>query len=368
MSDVFLSYSRTDRAIAEKLAACLQGEGLTVWWDPQILPGSDYRDMLKQQLEFAQCVVVLWSANSVSSQWVKAEADFAHKKGKFIPVLIEDAEIPFGFGGIEAADLCQVTQFESHPEYVNLLAAIKGKLAPIFPDITARVQSPDTFGSGLGILSGYLKSSGFSAGSRFAEKMMKAGNIDVVFEDNFHANTHGWSEKRDHQTIVMRIKNGKYSIDHRRESGSWYTWLSIPVEKNRDFAIEVEAAHLFSAAQFEKSKVPFYGVNWGGSGFGDLHEIMFSYDGYFSYKKVINDEWIDVIPWKKTYRFKELDDGELRAVNKIEIIKKADVIEFRLNGSWLEDADIDVMAGDNVGFSVHRKLEVEINHVKLTQS
>ena len=42
LSDIFISYSRSDRATAQTLANALQRENWSVWWDPKIPPGKAF--------------------------------------------------------------------------------------------------------------------------------------------------------------------------------------------------------------------------------------------------------------------------------------------------------------------------------------
>ena len=44
MTDVFISYSQKDRAIAKNLAEKLTGKGLTVWWDTELVGGEKFRE------------------------------------------------------------------------------------------------------------------------------------------------------------------------------------------------------------------------------------------------------------------------------------------------------------------------------------
>ena len=62
---LFLSYARADRARAEKLADVLTRAGYTVWWDALIEGGAQYATSIRQALETADVVIVLWSRNSV---------------------------------------------------------------------------------------------------------------------------------------------------------------------------------------------------------------------------------------------------------------------------------------------------------------
>jgi TIR domain len=132
MSDIFISYSRVDYAKAEQLADVLKADW-SVWWDPKILPGESFDDVIREELEKAKAVVVLWSSSSVKSAWVKDEADYALKKGILVPALVEAVEIPFGFRRIEAANLIDWHGDGSNLEYKNLKSAITKKLRSASP-------------------------------------------------------------------------------------------------------------------------------------------------------------------------------------------------------------------------------------------
>ena len=93
MADIFLSYDSDDRPVAELLAAKFDERGWTVWWDQVIPVGETWSGYIKAQLDEAQCVVVLWSSNSVTSAWVAKEARYAVKKGILLPVRIEEVEV-----------------------------------------------------------------------------------------------------------------------------------------------------------------------------------------------------------------------------------------------------------------------------------
>jgi hypothetical protein len=44
MADIFISYSKSDRALALKLSTFLESEGWTVWWDKSLEAADLYRD------------------------------------------------------------------------------------------------------------------------------------------------------------------------------------------------------------------------------------------------------------------------------------------------------------------------------------
>jgi hypothetical protein len=97
MADIFISYGTADRAEVVKLAAFLEAEGWSVWWDRSLTAGDEYRDEIMKHLALARAVIVVWSRTSVSSVWVRSEAGRAQVAGKLIPVKVAGltyAEIP----------------------------------------------------------------------------------------------------------------------------------------------------------------------------------------------------------------------------------------------------------------------------------
>jgi hypothetical protein len=126
MSHVFLSYAREDLEAAKRLARALEAHGLAVWWDRTIPPGKTFDQVIEEALADAEKVVVLWSARSVTSNWVRAEADEALERGILVPVLIEDVLPPFSSRRIEAAELQRWTGDPNDPELQNLIAALRG--------------------------------------------------------------------------------------------------------------------------------------------------------------------------------------------------------------------------------------------------
>ena len=74
MADIFISYARADRKNVRPFAEALEKKGWQVWWDLRIRSGSSFDRVIEQALEEARCVIVIWSHNSVKSNWVRAEA------------------------------------------------------------------------------------------------------------------------------------------------------------------------------------------------------------------------------------------------------------------------------------------------------
>jgi hypothetical protein len=128
--DIFLSHAKEDRQTAQMLADALAQRKWFVWWDKDIPPGRTFDTVIEAAIGSAKCVVVMWSAASVSSNWVKEEADEGTKRGILVPVLIENVTIPMGFRHIQAANLIDWTQSrDDHPGFRTLIASIDSIVA-----------------------------------------------------------------------------------------------------------------------------------------------------------------------------------------------------------------------------------------------
>jgi hypothetical protein len=120
INDVFLSYAREDRERAGQLAHVLEARGWSVWWDREILAGQAFDQAIEKQLESARCIVVLWSKDSVSSEWVKNEAAVAAERGVLTPVTIDAVKLPLEFRRRQTISLIGWKGQENHPAFVEL--------------------------------------------------------------------------------------------------------------------------------------------------------------------------------------------------------------------------------------------------------
>jgi adenylate cyclase len=105
MSDVFISYARSTEAQARAIAEALRALGHGVWRDDEIPAHRAYAEVIEERLRSAKAVVVLWSAEAVKSQWVRAEANVAREAGTLIQLRIDGAVPPLPFNEIQCADL-----------------------------------------------------------------------------------------------------------------------------------------------------------------------------------------------------------------------------------------------------------------------
>jgi adenylate cyclase len=107
MADIFLSYAREDADSARRFADAFLASGFTVWWDDALRSGETFDEIIERALRDAKAVVVLWSPNSVSSRWVRAEATLADRNRTLVPVMVEPCQRPIIFELTHTADFTQ---------------------------------------------------------------------------------------------------------------------------------------------------------------------------------------------------------------------------------------------------------------------
>jgi len=138
MADIFISYKKEDRVLAERVADALEGRSLDVWWDRDLIGGDDFRRRIKDEIDRAKVVIVIWSPLSVESDFVIDEAARAHAQEKLLPVTFEDAiEPPMGFGAVQIESLSEwqgkqdATQIQALEKKVNEIEAGRFRSAMI---------------------------------------------------------------------------------------------------------------------------------------------------------------------------------------------------------------------------------------------
>ncbi len=128
MSDIFISYAREEKPFVGRLAAALEAEGLSVWWDPEIPTGRRYRRVIQEALDRARCVIVVWSRDSVDSDWVLAESGEGLRRNLLAPVAVDGTPPPLEYRQIQTADLSGWQGEGSAPEFRKLLADVRAIL------------------------------------------------------------------------------------------------------------------------------------------------------------------------------------------------------------------------------------------------
>ena len=134
MASVFLSYVREDAEKARSLAAMFERAGHSVWWDRRIKGGAQFSAEIEAALNAAEKVVVLWSAKSVASAWVRDEAAAGRDTGRLVPVSLDETPPPLGFRQFQTIDLSRWHAHSRPPNLQDLLDAVGDEASPAAPE------------------------------------------------------------------------------------------------------------------------------------------------------------------------------------------------------------------------------------------
>lgn len=111
MAGLFLSHSSADKPFVTKLAIDLVNRGMPVWFDTwEMDTGDSLQTRIYDGLGDSDLIIVVLSANSVGSNWVRKELTAAltledrREKTLVIPIRISDCEIPLSIADRLYAD------------------------------------------------------------------------------------------------------------------------------------------------------------------------------------------------------------------------------------------------------------------------
>jgi TIR domain len=183
MTDVFVSYASEDRERAGQLAQALGARGWSVWWDRKIIAGQAFDQAIERELETAHCVVVLWSAHSIDSEWVKNEAAVAAERGVLIPALIDGVRLPLEFRRKQTADLVNWHGEAGHAGLEALcegVAHVLGTAAPQPMVAGRRSQRPRWLWPAAAALAVSLGLGLYAGGARRAPPPTQASEVAAV--------------------------------------------------------------------------------------------------------------------------------------------------------------------------------------------
>jgi len=142
--DVFISYSRKDTAVADRVCAAFDRAGISYFIDRQGIGGGlEFPEILAEAIVGCRKVLFLASANSYASKFTNSEIAFAFnkkEKNSIIPYCIDDCEMPIGlqfvFSGINWRTL------REHPIESVLVDDVLGMLGR--PRISAPAPAPES--------------------------------------------------------------------------------------------------------------------------------------------------------------------------------------------------------------------------------
>lgn len=124
MADLFISYSRNDRDRCLRIRDALSALKVNVWSDARIGAGSSFDREIEREIEAARALLVLWSTDSVESDWVRNEARTGKEENRLVATQINACQLPLEFRSVQAELLPEGAEDGEHPAWLNVLARI----------------------------------------------------------------------------------------------------------------------------------------------------------------------------------------------------------------------------------------------------
>jgi adenylate cyclase len=136
MADIFISYARSIAPQAQAIAEALRALGYGVWRDDELPAHRAYAEVIEERLKAAKAVVVIWSAEAVKSEWVRAEADLARGAKTLVQLSLDGATLPLPFNQIQCADLAGWSGDTNMPGWRKVAASIADLVGGASPAAT----------------------------------------------------------------------------------------------------------------------------------------------------------------------------------------------------------------------------------------
>ena len=144
MSDVFISYARRNEADAIRITEALRAQGFSVWRDDALPAHRPFAEVIEERLKGAKAVIVLWSADALKSEWVRAEADLARRRRTLVQATLDGTAPPLPFNQIQVANL-RDWRADGHAGWAKVLATLAELLGrPDTPDAAAPILADRT--------------------------------------------------------------------------------------------------------------------------------------------------------------------------------------------------------------------------------
>lgn len=139
MADVFISYSRTDKARVQLIINALASHGINVWSDHGIEQNAQFQSVIRDALNTAHVVLVCWSEASANSRWVQGEADYGDHAEKYVGCLIGPCRPPPPFNVLNNANLVDWSGDADDLQFLMMLIEVGRKLGR--PDLVATYET-----------------------------------------------------------------------------------------------------------------------------------------------------------------------------------------------------------------------------------
>lgn len=173
------------------------------------------------------------------------------------------------------------------------------------------------------------------------------------FSDQFNGNSNNWYIVNDN-VKTFSVSNGKYYIDHKRDTKGWSANITKTIDDNRNFEIETKIDKISGVNNYG------YGLMFGKNDKGEFRFYIAS-NGYFKVVRIVNDEEQLIQKWIKS-SYVKTGNGKS---NVLKVKKDNDYYKFYINGNFVFQTEFEPFYGNQIGYVVYNKQKIGVDYLRV---
>jgi len=184
------------------------------------------------------------------------------------------------------------------------------------------------------------------------------GNISAqtsyIFNDEFDSKgdwPSGNSDKRE-----LKIYNGRYYFNHKREKGSWsIATENLDIDFSRNFEIETSIQKISGVSDYG------FGLMYNRTDNDNMSQFSITSSGYFRVGETKDGSYTNLKEWTKSSNVKS---GNY-ATNIFKIKKEGNTLTFYLNKKSVYSTTFKNFTGKRAGIVIYRNQKISIDYIKV---
>ncbi len=177
----------------------------------------------------------------------------------------------------------------------------------------------------------------------------------VILKEHFADNKNKWFEGKN-EFSSFEIRDNGYFFENKVDK-SLMTWISVSLDKTRDFTIESKIAKFIGHNEYP------YGIIWGVKDQSNYYSFGINSKGLYTIYKLENGEVKDISGWKQSANINKLEFMG----NKLSIKKSGNTLKFYINDKFTDEYPFSEFYGDGIGFQTSSKMKIEIHNLFISQ-
>jgi hypothetical protein len=215
---VFISYARVDRPRLEWVLTNLKSARHRLFIDKEMPIGSRWESILKQKIAECACLLVVWTKESIHSEWVIREVDEALRLNKkIVPVRLDPIQPADRFSKFNIADLTKWNGNSDYSEWKKVLEHIGPSLSKNVVDpVRIASQLKSHYGVSVSPVQNQSTEDSLALSGQVHEIVIRAYSREEFYQ---HISAIG------SQSYALKNAESQVAIYEKTNSFNW--WLAI---------------------------------------------------------------------------------------------------------------------------------------------